>query len=42
MNIHRFSFKNEAVWMMIFSLALPLIAVLALVIVLFLHWMCNA
>ena len=32
MKILRFSFKNEAVWMVIFSLALPIMGVLILLI----------
>lgn len=37
MKILQFTFKNEAKWMMIFSLAGPAIAVLALLIVFFLR-----
>ena len=37
MRILRFTFKNEAKWMMILSLGLPMLGVLVLLIVFFLR-----
>jgi hypothetical protein len=37
MKLLKFTFKNEAMWMMIFSLGLPSLAVLTLIAVLFLR-----
>jgi hypothetical protein len=39
MRLLRFTFKNEALWMMIFSLGLPSLGVLTLIAVLFLRWL---
>jgi hypothetical protein len=35
MNLFRFTFKNEAIWMMIFSVAPVIIALLVFLIILF-------
>jgi len=37
MRLLRFNFKNEAIWIMIFSLAIPIIGLLIFLIGWFLH-----